>query len=166
MSQELALSIATNAHLKQFDKVGEPYITHPVAVAELLESVPTFLACTEKQRDVLRQAALLHDVIEDTAVTAKDLLDGGIDEDVVAIVLTLTHTHSETRETYIERVSQHPLARIVKIADIAHNTSPERLLRLPKRIRNRLIRKYRKDLPALLNCHSDDAEWLSTVHSA
>lgn len=166
MSQELAKSIATDAHAGQFDKVGEPYITHPIAVSELLESVPTFLACTGKQRDILRQAALLHDVIEDTSVTAKDLLDGGMDEDVVAIVLTLTHTHSETRETYIERVSQHPLARIVKIADIAHNTSPERLLRLPKRVRNRLIRKYRKDLPALLNCHSDDAEWLSTVHSA
>ena len=58
---ELALSIATEAHRGQFDKAGIDYIEHPIFVASQVDS--------EEEKAV----TLLHDVIEDSSVTDKDL---------------------------------------------------------------------------------------------
>ncbi|MCX8113924.1 MAG: DNA gyrase subunit B, partial [Burkholderiaceae bacterium] len=55
------------AHLGQFRKSGEPYITHPIAVAEIL---------TEWKLDAAAiQAALLHDVLEDSGVSKQELVE-------------------------------------------------------------------------------------------
>ncbi|QQE81353.1 bifunctional (p)ppGpp synthetase/guanosine-3',5'-bis(diphosphate) 3'-pyrophosphohydrolase [Alicyclobacillus sp. SO9] len=61
-----AYAYAKDAHEGQFRKSGEPYITHPVAVATILADLeldPTTLV-----------AALLHDVVEDTRVTDEELV--------------------------------------------------------------------------------------------
>ncbi|MDU5129714.1 HD domain-containing protein, partial [Atopobium minutum] len=76
---ELSLSIATKAHAGQFDKAGKPYIEHPKRVAANCAT------------DTQKAAALLHDVIEDTPVTADDLLSQGINKRIVDIVCSLTH---------------------------------------------------------------------------
>jgi GTP pyrophosphokinase len=64
----LAFELAVKAHDKQSRKSGEPYILHPIEVARIcVEEIglgPTAVV-----------AALLHDVVEDTDVTLKDLHD-------------------------------------------------------------------------------------------
>ncbi|TJY41600.1 bifunctional (p)ppGpp synthetase/guanosine-3',5'-bis(diphosphate) 3'-pyrophosphohydrolase [Cohnella pontilimi] len=60
-----AYEFAEEAHRGQTRKSGEPYILHPVAVAEIMANM---------QMDVVTiEAALLHDVVEDTNVTLEDL---------------------------------------------------------------------------------------------
>jgi (p)ppGpp synthase/HD superfamily hydrolase len=63
-----ARKFATEAHasIDQRRKyTGEPYIVHPLAVAELVNSVP--------HTDEMVAAALLHDVVEDTPVTSEEI---------------------------------------------------------------------------------------------
>ena len=60
-----AYLVATDAHKNQTRRSGEPYITHPVAVAGILAD--------QKMDAETIMAALLHDVIEDTPVTKKEL---------------------------------------------------------------------------------------------
>ncbi|MFC5700464.1 RelA/SpoT family protein [Cohnella faecalis] len=63
----IAYEYAEEAHRGQTRKSGEPYILHPVAVADILVNM---------QMDVITvEAALLHDVVEDTKVTLDDLRD-------------------------------------------------------------------------------------------
>lgn len=127
-----AVALAYVAHAGQIDKSGKPYILHPLRV---MASLP--------ERDSLaRMAAVFHDVLEDTAMSAEDLLDAGVPAAVVAIVERLTHLPGEPNEIYWERVEAHPVSRRVKLADIADNLRPERLDVLPSEVRDRLVAKY------------------------
>lgn len=67
--------------------------------------------------------ALLHDTIEDTAVTADDLLTLGISDRLVDAVQVLTKLDGETYFEYIHRVAFDPFARTVKLADLEENLS-------------------------------------------
>lgn len=112
-----AILIATNAHDGQFDKGGAPYILHPLKVMHYTRSTdPEILAI-----------AVMHDVIEDTKVTYKDLRDAGITERVIEGVRALTKVPGETYEEYKARVKMNPDARIVKMADLRHNSDIRRL---------------------------------------
>lgn len=111
---ETALEIALKAHKGQVDKNGVAYITHPLAVAAQLDSLE------------LKTIALLHDMIEDTDVTAEYLLERGIPKELVEVVQLLTKPEDEEYESYLKRVRENPMAKAVKLADLAHNTSPER----------------------------------------
>ncbi|HET7403708.1 MAG TPA: HD domain-containing protein, partial [Usitatibacter sp.] len=63
---ERAYQVARQAHSGQYRQSGEPYITHPLAVAKLL---------AEWHLDPQAlMAALLHDVVEDTATTKSEIL--------------------------------------------------------------------------------------------
>jgi GTP diphosphokinase / guanosine-3',5'-bis(diphosphate) 3'-diphosphatase len=64
---EAAYQLAAKAHHDQKRFTGEPYITHPVAVAQILANM--------RMDPESIMAALLHDVIEDTAVTKEDLIN-------------------------------------------------------------------------------------------
>lgn len=112
---ETALAIAVDAHKGQTDKSGMPYILHPIAVANKVDTLE------------LKTIAILHDVIEDTSVTAEDLLKKGIPEDIVEIVMLLSKPKNEDYESYLRRVKENPLAKAVKLADLAHNTDPARV---------------------------------------
>ena len=111
---ETALRIAVIAHAGQKDKLGYPYILHPLAVASQLDSLD------------LKTVALLHDVIEDTSVTDRYLLDSGIPKKLVESVMILTKPKDMSYESYLERVKTDPVALAVKKADLAHNTSSNR----------------------------------------
>ena len=110
----LALRIAFEAHEKQVDKNGKPYILHPLAVASKLDDVE------------LKAAAILHDTIEDTDVTADCLLKQGIPQEVVEIVEVLTKPENISYEDYLKKVKQNSKALKVKLVDLAHNTAPSR----------------------------------------
>lgn len=111
---EMALRIAVEAHEGQRDKNGMPYILHPLAVASKVEGLE------------LKTIAILHDTIEDTYVTADFLLEKGIPKDIVEVVALLTKPKNEDYESYLRRVKENPKAKAVKLADLTHNTSPER----------------------------------------
>jgi GTP pyrophosphokinase len=62
-----AFKVSDAAHLGQYRKSGEPYITHPIAVAELLAEWKLDAAAI--------QAALLHDVLEDSGMSKHELVE-------------------------------------------------------------------------------------------
>lgn len=129
-----ARSIATEAHAGQTDKTGHPYIGHPARVASRTASAGG--------GELAVATAWLHDVLEDTAVTAGDLLEAGIPGDVVRAVEALSKRDGEAPEAYFERVNAHRLAICVKHADLDDNTDPARVSQLDAPTRERLAGKY------------------------
>jgi (p)ppGpp synthase/HD superfamily hydrolase len=77
---------------------------------------------------------LLHDVLEDTDLTADDLVASGVPSQVVEAVVVLTKRPDEPYDRYIERIAGNELARRVKLADLRDNLAQtderERPLRL------------------------------------
>ena len=112
-----ALAIASEAHKGQKDRGGAPYILHPINVANRCKS------------DRAKVVALLHDVVEDSNVTLKDLDDAGFPKDMVIAVSFLTKKSYERYETYIISISNNELATEVKIADYSKGqfSTPMRL---------------------------------------
>lgn len=108
-----AMNLAYEAHHGQLDKSGTPYIFHPIHLAEQMED--EYSCC----------AALLHDVVEDTAVTLEDLRKD-FPEEVVEAVRLLTHEKSVPDEEYLLAIRENPIARKVKLADNAHNADQTR----------------------------------------
>lgn len=131
-----AMQIAFRAHEGQVDKAGMPYINHPLHVAE---SMPD---------EITTAAALLHDVLEDTAVTRDDLAAAGIPERVLEILDCLTHAEGEPYDKYLARVKEDADAVLVKRSDIAHNSDFTRLPAEDSRIPY-FREKYRKALEFL-----------------
>lgn len=135
----IADSVAETAHAGQTDKAGNDYITHPRRVASLVAP----------QTPENRAAALLHDVLEDTPVTARDLVDAGIPASVVHAVALLTRRDEVPSDEYYAAIRTDPIALAVKRADIADNTDPARLALLDPATQARLRAKYTAALTAL-----------------
>lgn len=127
-----AQAIAVIAHRGQVDRLGVDYIQHPAAVARGFDPLTQTLECC---------AAWLHDVIEDTDVSADDLAKAGVHVDVIEVVLLLTRRDGQGDE-YYERIADHEAALAVKLADLAHNTDPRRVAQLPPEVRAKLQEKY------------------------
>ncbi|MFO7807734.1 HD domain-containing protein [Guyparkeria sp.] len=116
-----AVEIMIEAHEGQVRHyTHEPFVSHPIAVAQ---TVATF------NRDPLvLAAALLHDVIEDTPVTATDL-GRKMPSSVVRMVLSLTNQASHADGERATRkhidhdhvVRAEPRAQTIKYADVLHN---------------------------------------------
>ena len=107
---ELCLRIATEAHEGQTRRGGEPYINHPVRVAELFP-----------EGSLERSIAYLHDVLEDCPeCTGMKLWKAGVLPVVIDAVTLLTKTHGDY-EMYLEGLSSSYRARKVKIADMLDN---------------------------------------------
>ena len=127
------LVLATNAHAGQFDKGGKPYILHPLAVMALLNSDDEELQCI----------ALLHDVIEDTKTTWKDLEEIGCTPRIIDAVAALTKMPGQSYDEYKEGVFNNKEAMLVKMADLRHNTDIRRLKGVSQKDIDRLA-KYNR----------------------
>lgn len=128
----LAERIARRAHAGQYDKAGQPYLEHVRRVSRYVDpSDPHAVA-----------AAWLHDTLEDSPITTDELVAEGIPAEVIEAVELLTRTPGQPSSDYYAKIRAHPLARQVKLADLADNTDPERLALLPEPQRTRLITKY------------------------
>jgi hypothetical protein len=66
--------------------------------------------------------AVLHDVIEDTSVTADDLRKAGFSEKLVAAVLCVMHRKDDSYADYVVRCKGNEIARQVKLADLKDNS--------------------------------------------
>ena len=111
-----AMRIAYEAHKEQYDKGGVPYIFHPYHLAEQLED--EYHICV----------ALLHDVVEDTDVTLGDLENAGFPEEIVEAVGVLTKPKGADYFEYVRKVKSNPIAKKIKLLDLAHNSDPSRLV--------------------------------------
>ena len=118
-----AYKVAEEAHKDQRRRSGEPYISHPVAVAIILVGLGM-------DTDTL-VAALLHDVVEDTATTS-DSIEKQFGKDVALMVDGVTKLgqvpFSTREEQQAENVRKMLLAMaqdvrviIIKLADRLHN---------------------------------------------
>lgn len=112
---ERAIELAARAHAGQRDKGGHPYILHPLRVMQAVSG------------EAERIAAVLHDIVEDTAITFDDLLAEEFSVEVVDAVRLLTKFDGETREQAARRIVRNPIARAVKLADIADNMDLSRI---------------------------------------
>lgn len=122
--------LARAAHQGQTDKAGRPYAEYPARVASRVHG-----------DDAAEAVAWLHDVVEDTEVTL-DQLRSEFPAAVVAAVDAVTKRPGEPPEAYYGRVAADPLARQVKLADLADNSDPARLAELDEPTRERLTAKY------------------------
>ena len=109
-----AMIIAYEAHKNQVDKSGVPYIYHPIHVAEQMD--------TENECII----ALLHDVVEDTNVTFKQL-EEVFSKEIIDILKLLTREENIEYDEYIKRIKNNSIACKVKIADLTHNLDKTRL---------------------------------------
>ena len=112
---EKAIAVAPKAHAGRKDKANEPYILHPLRVMLQMR--------TEEER----LAAVLHDVVEDSDTTIKDLQRAGFPAEVIEAVRLLTRLREDTYDEFIEKLKPDPLARRVKIADLRDNLRLERI---------------------------------------
>lgn len=110
-----AMQICFEAHKDQLDKSGIPYVFHPIHLAEQMQDENTTVV------------ALLHDVMEDTPYTLEDLREEGFSEEVLEALVLLTHKKSEDYLDYVRRIKDNPIAKAVKLADLAHNSDLTRL---------------------------------------
>ncbi len=132
-----AFHFSDAAHLGQYRHSGEPYITHPIAVAEL--------CATWRLDSSSIMAALLHDVIEDTGSTPAELIDKfGVK--VAELVEGLTkldrlefQSHAEAQAESFRKMFM-AMARdvrviLVKLADRTHNMNTLDAVPMEKRRR-------------------------------
>jgi (p)ppGpp synthase/HD superfamily hydrolase len=121
---ERALEFATRAHASIGQRrkyTGEPYIVHPIAVAEIVKSVP--------HTPEMVAAAYLHDVVEDTPVTIEEI-EAEFGLEVAALVGWLTDVskpgdgNRRTRKAIdLEHSAKAPPeAKTIKLADLIDNT--------------------------------------------
>ena len=118
-----AYEVGARAHEGQTRKSGEPYITHPVAVAGILADLGMDAETI--------MAAILHDTLEDTAISADDLTAefGGTVSELVDGVTKLDKLHFKSRqEAAAESFRKMLLAMardlrviLIKLADRLHN---------------------------------------------
>lgn len=120
---EAAFEVARTAHRAQVRRSGEPYISHPVAVASIVANLGL--------DDVTIASALLHDAVEDTTVTKEDLAaDFGADvSDIVDGVTKLDRLQFDSKEAQQAATLRKMLVAmakdirvlIIKLADRLHN---------------------------------------------
>ena len=115
MKTKKALKLCFEAHRDQLDKSGMPYVFHPFHLAEQMD--------TEEKVVV----ALLHDVVEDTDYTIEDLSEMGFGKEIIDAITLLTHAPDVEYMDYVRNIKKNPIAKAVKLADLAHNSDPTRL---------------------------------------
>ena len=128
------------------DKAGNPYIDHLYTVSLSEDYISSV-------------AGLLHDIIEDTNITALDLLEVGIDKEIVETVFIVTKplkektelSEEERLQSYNEEIdsiidSGNPHALRLKVRDMQNNYDPKRLELLPSEKREWFDKKYGNNL--------------------
>ena len=132
-----ALRLCFDAHKEQTDKTGLPYVFHPFHLAEQMTDEMTTIC------------ALLHDVIEDTEHTFEDIEKMGFPSEVVEALRLLTHDERVPYMDYVRKISENPIAKAVKIADLRHNSDLSRLDEIDEYAKKR-TEKYKEALSILL----------------
>ena len=132
--QSLAKGIARYAHRNQKRENGEPYWLHPYRCAETFRSLlrgqdPAVAESCGIPVKGVECLCLLHDVVEDTPITASQIKSLFAEAGYLDYFLTyietpldlLTHRKGERYQEYIDRLKGDPRASLVKIIDMHNN---------------------------------------------
>lgn len=140
---ERALELVLMYHFGQVDKAGDPYIYHCARVAFYAS------AYGKTQEEIMRLTVigLLHDIVEDTEMTAEMLRTYFEDEVIVDTICLLTRTKGQTYFDYIDQISESILAIIVKLMDIQDHLRVKKGFTLPQS----LLDRYKKAQKQLIN---------------
>ncbi|WP_330179821.1 RelA/SpoT family protein [Nocardia sp. NBC_01503] len=123
-----AFDVADEKHQHQFRKSGDPYITHPLAVANILAELG--------MDTTTLVAALLHDTVEDTGYSLQELTDE-FGTEVAHLVDGVTKldkvnlgaaAEAETIRKMIIAMARDPRVLVIKVADRLHNMRTMRFL--------------------------------------
>jgi (p)ppGpp synthase/HD superfamily hydrolase len=123
---EKAIEIAVTAHNGQKDKYDAPYIMHLIRVMNAGSSIEEKIV------------GVLHDLLEDTKWTSKELLSQGFPENIVKAVECLTRGADETYDEFIDRIPTNQLALNVKLNDLTDNMDLRRIPKLKEQDIDRL----------------------------
>lgn len=149
---ESALIVAAEAHRGVTDRAGMPYILHPIRVSMQMKTMSG------------KMAGLLHDVIEDTEITAADLQAMGCQQIVIDTIVTVSMTEEERQDKengytrFIDRIIAYYketgnfLVIELKINDINDNRDPSRIQYLKPEKREMLVQRYTKAMAKLTAC--------------
>lgn len=138
-----AMRLAYAANHGQTDKGGQPYIFHPYHLAEQMTDEIT--AC----------AALLHDVVEDTDLSFEDL-EREFPKEVVEALRLLTHDEETDYFDYVRALRSDPVAKAVKLADLAHNSDESRMAGCGSVPEEQLLRRREKYTRAIELLNEND----------
>ena len=111
-SLQRALIFAKEKHEGQKRIGGDDYITHPIAVSEIVKS--------QGFDENYQITALFHDLLEDTDATEEEILKYG-NQEILEAVNLLTKKKGYDMSEYISAIKQNPIAYAVKAADRLHN---------------------------------------------
>lgn len=143
----VAYNLVTDLFKDKVDNGGHPYIGHLTRVWSAVEKEKELICHNPNSTLSLFYekacvAALLHDVLEDTEMTAVNLEFKGFDKEIIDAVEALTRRKEENKYfDFIERVSKNDIARKVKIYDLEDNMDIKRLDMFDEYEQKRL-RKY------------------------
>lgn len=118
-----AYRLAVNAHDGQIRKSGEPYMIHPVSVAYILATLKLDIKCIT--------AGLLHDVVEDSDYTVKDLekmfckdianIVDGVTEVSPSTTKSKAQAEAETHQKIYKAMKKDGRVILIKVCDRLHN---------------------------------------------
>ena len=111
-SLKLALEFAKEKHSGQKRIGGDDYITHPIAVSEIVKS--------QGFDENYQITALFHDLLEDTDATEEEILKYG-NRQILEAVILLTKKKGYVMAEYVDAIKKNPVAFAVKAADRLHN---------------------------------------------
>ena len=106
---ERAIALAVNAHRGHRDKAGQPYILHLLQVMQSVDD------------PIEKQAAVLHDYMEDVGGSVHELTQHEISESAIQAIVRLSKSEQITYCEYIINLSTDPIATRVKLADLEDN---------------------------------------------
>ena len=107
-----AIEFATQKHKGQKRIGGNDYISHPIAVYEMVKK--------QGYGEDYQITALFHDLLEDTDATEDEILSFS-NQDVLTAVKLLTKEKGYDMQKYIEAIKNNPISFAVKNADRLHN---------------------------------------------
>ena len=107
-----ALEFATQKHKGQKRIGGDDYITHPIAVYEIVKK--------QGYDEDFQITALFHDLLEDTSATEDEILEYG-NQNILDAVKLLTKEKGCDMQKYIADIKGNQIAFVVKSADRLHN---------------------------------------------
>lgn len=126
---------------EKIDKGGNPYLSHLYYVSNHLEEVN------------MKTVGLLHDLLEDTIITEKDLKKIGFSDEVIEALLLITKKDDELYNEYIDRIleSNNMIAINVKAIDMENNMDLSRIKNPTPGDFNRLENKYKPQYERIVN---------------